>query len=148
VLQGTPLSGVPADPGDDEAIPLARFAELVAAGALDTMKLLWQAHPLMRSANPEARRLLAAILRDYAGRDLARPTPTLAVSLADLTALATPTLVITGAEDTPWRRKVADLLARTLPRAERETIAAAGHACNLCQPAAFNARLTRFFGLP
>ena len=144
VLQGTPLSGVTADPGGDEAMPRLRFAEMVRKGALDEMKGLWRKHRLMQTDNAAAQCLLDSILRDYEARDLARPSPPLDICLSDLASLRTPTLIITGADDSPWRRKVADLLAQQLPGSERASIAGAGHLCNLCKPAEFNQILTCF----
>lgn len=144
VLQGTPLSGVAPDTGEDEAIPLQRYIEMVGAGALDDMKALWRDHALMRTSDASAATLLHAILQDYEAQDLTRPGPALDVGLSDLAPLRTPALIITGEHDSPWRRKVADLLAQHLPNAERACVAGAGHLCNLCKPAVFNQLLSGF----
>jgi pimeloyl-ACP methyl ester carboxylesterase len=55
-----------------------------------------------------------------------------------LGTLDVPTLVLTGARDKADFQAIADHLAAALPRARRETIAAAGHLPSLEQPAAFD----------
>ena len=143
VLDGAPLSGVTPGPSDDEAIPIAEYAALARAGHLDEMKRRWRAHALMRTTGPIATQCVEAILADYEGRDLAGESMA-AIEEIDPTRVDAPALVITGAHDTPWRRRAGDVLAQRLANASRIEIEGAGHLSNLCAPDAYNAALTRF----
>ncbi len=63
--------------------------------------------------------------------------------IESLPAIAVPTLVVVGADDTPFL-KAADYMAAKIPGAEKVVIPAAGHAVNLDQPQAFNAAVRTF----
>jgi pimeloyl-ACP methyl ester carboxylesterase len=142
VLQGAPFSALAA-PADEHAIPVAAYAVLARTGRLAEMKSLWRAHPLMHTGTPEAAACVAAMLADYAGRDLLEDAPAPARE-ADPAQIGAPALVLTGTCDTPWRISAGDALARALPKASRAHIEAAGHLCNLCASSAYNNVLTDF----
>ncbi|WP_414902693.1 alpha/beta fold hydrolase [Sphingomonas flavalba] len=145
VLQGAPLDGFLPGPRGDDRIPIASYAALVRSGRIDRMKALWRKHPLMRVDDPAARRTVDRLLAAYQARDLAAAAPPPLTPLAgELDAIYAPALVLTGEQDTPWRRLVADALAYGLPNARRMTIAAAGHLCNLTHADAYNAALASF----
>ena len=57
--------------------------------------------------------------------------------IASLPEIRVPTLVVVGANDTPFL-KAADYMAAKVPHAEKIVIADAGHAANIDQPGAFN----------
>lgn len=138
VLQGARL-GVSATGSPEEEIPIARYAQLAGDGRVDKMKELWRTHPLMLCVKPEAQALVDRMLEDYEGRDLhfaANAAPDFSAS--EIARICVPALVVTGAEDTRQRRKIADDLARIMPNATRAEIAEGGHLCNLCAPAAYN----------
>jgi pimeloyl-ACP methyl ester carboxylesterase len=61
-----------------------------------------------------------------------------------LATLEVPALVLTGEHDKGDFQAIADDIAATVPRARRETIAAAGHLPSLEQPAAFDAVVLPF----
>jgi pimeloyl-ACP methyl ester carboxylesterase len=147
-LQGASLGGVEPGPDPNEAIPLARYADWVAEGRLDLVKGEWRSHPLMALPGPDraaAEPLLADIEADYDGRDLLAPPPSqAAITPADLASLTVPLLALTGALETPWRRRVADAAAACAPQSSRVRIPAAGHLCNLDAVSAFNAALAQF----
>ncbi|MDX2233933.1 MAG: alpha/beta fold hydrolase [Hyphomonadaceae bacterium] len=143
VLQGAPFDGARPGPDAEEAIPLDLYAGLVRAGRLSAMKAHWAQHPLMRTMTPAAGVCAAAMLADYDGRDLIGAPPARREEAAP-DSIAAPTLVITGLLDTPWRRRAGDALAAALPDATRREIPAAGHLCNLCAPADYNAALRQF----
>ena len=143
-LQGAPLSGVAPDPGEDEDIPLEEMTALAAAGKRDAMRRLWRGHPLMRVEGLRATAGVDGMLADYEGRDLTAPGRALAVTRADLARVAAPALVLTGADEPPWRHKVARVLAGALAHAERTDIPGGGHLCNLSRPDEYNAALARF----
>jgi pimeloyl-ACP methyl ester carboxylesterase len=68
--------------------------------------------------------------------------------IASLDKIAVPTLVLVGANDTNFLG-AADYMARKILGADKVTIADAGHASNLHQPAAFNRAVEEFLaGLP
>jgi pimeloyl-ACP methyl ester carboxylesterase len=60
-----------------------------------------------------------------------------------LPAIAVPTLVLVGANDTPFLAAM-DYIAGKIPGAQKVTIPDAGHASNLHRPAAFNAAMGEF----
>ena len=130
-------------------VPLSSYRALLRTGGMDAVRRECIVHPLMqlRTVDPDARRLLNAILGRYPGNDLLK-----GATAADPTeervrpeAIETPTLVITGEHDIPMRVKAADDLARRLPVAERAVIAGAGHLSNLDNPVAYHNRVRAFF---
>ena len=144
VLQGAPASGITPGPREDETIPIVEYEALARAGRLLEMKRLWREHPLMRTMAPGAAASVELMLADYAGRDLNSANYLRDSEPQDLARIGAPALVVTGANDTPWRRRAGDALARALPSASRLEIADAGHLCNLDQPVAFNRALSDF----
>jgi pimeloyl-ACP methyl ester carboxylesterase len=63
--------------------------------------------------------------------------------ITSLERIAVPTLVLVGANDTPFLG-ASDYMSAKIPGARRVTIPDAGHAANIDQPAAFNAAVTEF----
>ncbi len=60
-----------------------------------------------------------------------------------LPSIAVPTLVLAGADDTPFLAAT-DYMAAKIPGARKVIVPGAGHAANLHQPAAFNAAMGAF----
>lgn len=60
-----------------------------------------------------------------------------------LPTIAVPSLVVVGADDTPFLA-ASDYMAAKIPGAKKAVIENAGHAANLDQPAAFNAAILSF----
>jgi pimeloyl-ACP methyl ester carboxylesterase len=60
-----------------------------------------------------------------------------------LPAVAVPTLVVVGADDTPFLA-AADVMVAKIPRATKVVIEGAGHASNVDQPEAFNRAVNEF----
>lgn len=144
MLHGAPLDGFLPAPRGEDCIPIASYAALVRGGRIDRMKALWRTHPLMRVEDPTARRIVDRLLAAYQARDLTAPAaPPLAPLAGELDAIYAPALVLTGEQDTPWRRLVGDALAYGLPNARRATIGG-GHLCNLTDAGAYNAALAGF----
>jgi len=75
-------------------------------------------------------------------RHLGAPARSVIDRLGDI---GQPALVVVGEKDNAFLR-AADVLAARLPRAERVTLADAGHIVNLEQPAAFEAAVLDFLG--
>jgi pimeloyl-ACP methyl ester carboxylesterase len=68
--------------------------------------------------------------------------------IESLPGIAVPSIVLVGANDTPFL-KAADYMAAKIPNAKKVVIPDAGHAANIDQPQAFNAALVEFLaGLP
>jgi pimeloyl-ACP methyl ester carboxylesterase len=63
--------------------------------------------------------------------------------IESLPGIAVPSLVLVGANDTPFL-KAADYMAAKIPGAKKVVIADAGHAANIDQPEAFNAAVVGF----
>lgn len=63
--------------------------------------------------------------------------------IESLERMAVPTLVLVGANDTPFLGAT-DYMAAKIPGAQRVTIPDAGHSANIDQPAAFNAAVLSF----
>jgi pimeloyl-[acyl-carrier protein] methyl ester esterase len=145
VLQGAHLDGFVLRAKPADTIPLDDYRALVAAGKVGEMRAQWRAHSLMRTPNTAAGKIVDEILSAYDGRDLLAPAPTRAsVEPKEVDRIAAPALIVTGDAETPWRRLVADALAYAIPNASRAVIADAGHICNLCNSAGYNAALTAF----
>lgn len=145
VLQGARLDGFLPAAKEAEAIPVSAYRELARAGKMDEMRAAWRAHPLMHTPNAKAGEIVDEILQSYDGRDLLAPPPSQGDIGPDaLDRITAPTLVVTGDQETPWRRLVADAIAYGAPNAQRAVIENAGHLCNLCNPERYNAVLTTF----
>jgi len=65
--------------------------------------------------------------------------------IESLEGIAVPTLVLAGADDTPFLPAI-DYMAATIPGAAKVIIPGAGHASNLHQPEAFNRAMADFLG--
>ncbi|HZL00217.1 MAG TPA: alpha/beta fold hydrolase [Caulobacteraceae bacterium] len=63
--------------------------------------------------------------------------------ISSLPTIAVPSLVVVGADDTPFLA-ASDYMAAKIPGAKKVVIPGAGHAANIDQPAAFNAALLEF----
>lgn len=63
--------------------------------------------------------------------------------IESLPSIRVPSLVVVGADDTPFIA-ASDYMAAKIPGAKKVVIEKAGHASNIDQPAAFNAALTEF----
>jgi len=147
VLLDAVLDGVPWDPesaaGLEEAARQARDHGLLAG------REAWLAHPLFAAARqrPGLGGLLAQMVAGYPGQHWTGSDPHLVTGPPLIDALpdfAVPSLVVVGERDVPCFREMSAVLARRLPGARQEVIAAAGHMVNLEQPAAVNALLGGF----
>jgi pimeloyl-ACP methyl ester carboxylesterase/glyoxylase-like metal-dependent hydrolase (beta-lactamase superfamily II) len=125
------------------------FASVAAIG-IDSVLALARLHPLFSIPDDrkDARRKLEAIWSTYDGADLLRPPAAdpaaRAVTVADLAALPTPTLIITGSEELPYFALAADVLHYALPNAQRMVVSGGGHMIHLIAPAAFTTALLEF----
>ncbi len=143
ILQGVRIG--PLAQSEPTDIDLAGYRNLIASGDLETMKAGWRTHPLMWLADPQTQKLVDAMLADYSGQDLlVGGAPRRAIDADILKKLTVPVLVISGDHDTTLRREVARELSALIPNATGIEFENAGHMCNLCAPAAYNAALQTF----
>jgi pimeloyl-ACP methyl ester carboxylesterase len=100
----------------------------------------------MRTDTAAGRAAAAAIARQtpHGIANFARRVAGPAIPVIDrLGEIDVPALVVVGEKDDAYLR-AAEVLEARLPRAERRTIAGAGHIANLDAPEAFNAEVTAF----
>jgi 3-oxoadipate enol-lactonase len=141
-----PISDAHAGEGD---IPLARYSALARTRGMDAFRREWATHPLirLRTAEPNARQLLNAIIRRYPGYDLLEDAADGGPAAARVQpeSIATPVLVITGEYDLEDRVQAADALAHRFSCAERAVVADAGHLPNLDNHIAYHDLVRAFF---
>ncbi len=133
ILDGPPSLDCPWD----AELPMQRYAALMRTHGIEAFRSEWVRHPLMqlRTQDPDARALLAAMIARYTGSDLrqeSRAEP--AAARLPLESLQVPALILSGEYDLPSRRRDAEQLAARLPRAQCAVIPAAGHLANLDRP--------------
>jgi len=151
VLQGAPLDDEPAPlPGDASVLPLSHYTELLKRGDRAGLARELCAHALM-GAGPrrsQAQAEIDSMVADYRGEDLLRAAPTPADQLplraADLAAIRTPTLVITGSNELLWLRRAADRIARNIYGARRRVIRGGGHFVNMTHIGDYNRCVAEF----
>jgi len=127
-----------------EAVALAKAGDLARARAV------WLGDDLFASLRTRSDALTAVreMVADYSGahwRDQASTRFEVRDPKPRLAELDLPVLVLSGTDDLPSFRAMADEYARLLPQTTREEIAGAGHLPNLEKPDLINARLARFF---
>jgi 3-oxoadipate enol-lactonase len=143
------LDGPPAlDSGPDPDVPLPHYAALMRARGVEAFRAEWSDHALMqlRTRDPAARALLAAMIARYAGSDLSPSAAEAEPAAAGLPleALRIPALVLSGEYDSPHRRQAARQLAARLPDAGLAVIPGAGHLPNLDSPDRYSALCREF----
>lgn len=150
VLYGTPPpAGFPVPP--DVAQLMGSFAGVAKQHGLDSLgklvlssELAW-APPGRNDVGERYRRMWAS----YSGRDMLDPRPEIgsvpAPSIARLSSLRMPTLVIIGDHEVPFIAAIADTFARRIPNVKKVVLENAGHGAHLAQPVSFNGALLDFF---
>lgn len=144
VLQGIPLDELRPPPQSEERIPIDLYAALARRGFLGRVKAMWSAHPLMQVSSDSQRRRVGRLLAHYDGRDLAAAGPAgPGARLEQLGRLDVPALVVTGREETRWRRRTAEAIAETMPMA-RLKVMAGGHLCSITHARKFSGLIEEF----
>ncbi len=150
ILQGAVVDGLDVETPDDERVPVDEFAKLAKTGRLDTVIEQWLEHPMMRlpDSDSDSRRLLDAMMCDYAGRDLieleAGDYDYSIDVLERMTDFDKPVLVITGVEETATRHRHAEELLKVLADGREVVLQHSGHLANLTEPDAYNAAVLDF----
>ncbi|HVN44489.1 MAG TPA: alpha/beta hydrolase [Steroidobacteraceae bacterium] len=141
ILDGPP----PLESDSAQDLPLERYAALVREHGMEAFRREWSNDALMqlRTSNPRARALLAAMIARYRGTDLGQPARR-AEPGTSLESSRVPTLVLSGAYDLASRRRAARRLVARLSHAELMVIPGAGHLPNLDSPDAYS-RVCRQF---
>lgn len=144
ILDGPPA--IDRSVGEDD-VPIARLKEVLESHGIEALRREWSNHPLarLRSNDPKIRQMLNSMLARYPGQDLAAADDFAIRGGADagtaavlLHAVSAPTLILSGAHDLPSRLQTARRLCASLPAAELEVVADAGHLINLDQPARYS----------
>jgi pimeloyl-ACP methyl ester carboxylesterase len=148
VLQGAPfpLSRPLADIAD-EGVPIAEMRRLAGLGDHAAVRALWLSHALMQVDGDAPNAIMQKIIEDYNARDLDSIQRPLELDIASIEDISAPTLLVTGATDSPMRRATATCLATLLSHCTVVEIVAAGHLCNLEQPAAYNLAVREFLSM-
>ncbi len=147
VLDGAPaVEGLSQDSWPDE-VPVEQLLSAMRAAGIGAVRRDIAAHPFMqlRTGDRATHDLLARMIDDYRGEDLATRTRSTAQLALRLHRLQLPALALNGVHDTAQRRRSGDAYCGALPRCERALIPDAGHLPNLDNPDAYNAVLTGFF---
>lgn len=142
-LIGAPLHHLVPEPAGVPEIDRAALSRLVRDGRLEEMMALWRQHELTQVA-PDVRELLEIILADYDGRDQMIDQAPLAFEAQDITTLQMPVLAIAGAQDSHWRRQVADYIGSHAPYGQCNIVPHAGHIANVDAAEAVNGLLQNF----
>jgi len=127
-----------------------RLAQVARDHGVDSLKVFIGTLPLawMPPDRPDIVAKMQRTLADYDARDLIDPRPpsnrVARPTIAELSRLSVPVLLIHGDHETPLPPQVADTLARRIPGAKRVVITSGGHGAHLAQPDAFNRELRVF----
>jgi pimeloyl-ACP methyl ester carboxylesterase len=150
LLQGAVVDGLDIAEPEAERVPVARYAEMAAAGHLDDVIADWLAHPMMSlpTGHDAEQRLLREIVGDYRGADLVHFEPAHYTFEIDvLEALATrspPILILTGAHETLARKRHAQAICERAAECREIVFADSGHLSNLTEPHHFNRVVAEF----
>src|SRR5256886_12910093 len=122
----------------DEEVPFEHFRTVARTRGMPAFRREWLRHPLtqLRTADPQMRAHLIAMIERFAGNELtsSAPEPDMLLVPALPRLSNAPTLVLSGELDVPRRVQSADCLSVQLPCAERAVITAAGHLPNPDRP--------------
>jgi pimeloyl-ACP methyl ester carboxylesterase len=134
--------------GGVQDLPYLSYCTLARDHGVDAFRREWVQHPLVRLRTQDrgASELLARMIARYPGNDLMQVSAEVLPAAPSWSPenICVPALVLTGELDLSSRQGYADALASQLPLAERARIPAAGHLCNLDNPAAYNALVGNF----
>jgi pimeloyl-ACP methyl ester carboxylesterase len=150
VLYGAvPPAGVPVPP--DVAQLFGSLPALAKQYGLDSVgKLLLSSNlAWLPPGRPDLAERLRRLWASYSGKDLLDPRPESGrvpmPTVAQLSSMRMPTLIIIGDHELPFLAAAADTFAHRIPNAKKVVIPNAGHIAHFAQPASFNSTLLDFF---
>lgn len=142
-LIGAPLHNLVPETDDSPEIDRAAYANLVRAERLSDMMELWCRHPLTQ-VTPDAQKLVDDIFADYDGRDQRVDQEPLHFSAENIASLPMPVLALSGAQDSAWRRQVAEYIGGSAPKGQCKIVPHAGHLANVDAAEVVNGLLQNF----
>lgn len=142
-LIGAPLHNLVPETHDSPEIDRAAYANLVRAERLSDMMELWRRHPLTQ-VTPDAQKLVDDIFADYDGRDQRVVQEPLHFSPENVASLPMPVLALSGAQDSAWRRQVAEYIGGSAPKGQCKIVPHAGHLANVDAAEVVNGLLQNF----
>jgi pimeloyl-ACP methyl ester carboxylesterase len=130
--------------------PKDEYAAIARGQGVEAVRRVWLAHPMMRvpDGREPVRAKVEALVAEYRGGMFLSPVepsgPRPPVSMSDLKLVQAPTLVLTGEEEVPYFRIVADAMAYAIRGAERIVLPGGAHLINLIEPDRFNQAVIGF----
>jgi pimeloyl-ACP methyl ester carboxylesterase len=150
VLYGsTGPAGMPIPP--DAARLFGSLPAMAKQYGLDSVGRMLLASPLawVPPDRNDVKERFRKLWASYSGKDLLDPHPEAGLvplpTIARLSTLRIPTLVITGDHEISFIAAASDTLARYIPNAKKVVIPNAGHGAHFVQPTTFNGALLDFF---
>jgi pimeloyl-ACP methyl ester carboxylesterase len=136
-----------APPEDERKAAMTIFAAVKQGD--DAIVQAWLAHPMWKVAGqrPELRAELDQITRrNLAPFRMAAPPykPLTPPAIGRLGEIKAPTLVVSGAEDSPGNRQASDMLSKQIPQAKSVVVPGADHALPLGWPRELNEAVLEF----
>ncbi|MFQ5658990.1 MAG: alpha/beta fold hydrolase [Gammaproteobacteria bacterium] len=150
ILHAPALDGFSPPAEQPDHIPMEYYSELVRAGDIEQFRQEWLKHPLMQipTGHAAVKQKIMEILNDYPARDLAgdmeEQTGIGIDAVHRLDQINMPTLIIIGAEETPWFALTAEKFSNEIPGAKKAVIPGGGHMINMLEPEAYNNTIIQF----
>lgn len=150
VLYGAVLPGISPPPPDFLEL-FASLPGLAKQHGLDSVGKMLLATDLawVPPGRADVSERLRKLWASYSGKDLLDPRPESGVvpvpTIARLSTLRIPTLVIIGDHELPFIAAQADTFVHRMPNAKKVVIPNAGHGAHFVQPTTFNGALLDFF---
>jgi 3-oxoadipate enol-lactonase len=133
-----------------DRFPQEEYRRLAKESGLLSFRRAWLRHPLLSvpADRPELRARLETMMESYTGGDLLNQVPqskeAIPPHVKRLSEIAAPTLVLTGSDEIPYFRVVAEALVYALPNASRAVVEGGGHLINMIEPQKYNDRILEF----
>ena len=124
------------------------IVDAAQAGDMARARELWWNHPIFATTRllPAAARKLREMIERCSGRYwLGNDEEPMLPDIDRLTSLSAPTLLLTGSEDLPDFRLIADLIEAAAPNARRKDYQGVGHLLPLERPEEFRHDTIEFF---
>lgn len=150
LIGGGPPEGFGLPWSGPDAIDFAKLASTAQEQGLDSMRAMFNGHPMMNGfvEGSEGFEIAMKMFGAYDGRDLLQPMPSVNATpppdVGRLSEIIVPTLVITGGMEMPYFQIVSDAVAYGIPNAKRIVVPGGGHVVMLQRPDSFNREIKEF----